>query len=108
MIEWLQDWYEKQCDGDWEHGYGIRIETIDNPGWSVEIDLNDTEFSISDFQYKLFEKSESDWVGFEVNENVFAGVGDPLKLNIIISVFKEVILKKRLDTELLLQYLNRR
>ena len=107
MIEWLQDWYEKQCDGDWEHGYGIRIETIDNPGWSVEIDLNDTEFSISDFQYELFEKSESDWVGFEVNENVFTGVGDPLKLNIIISVFKEVILKKRLDTELLLQCLNR-
>ena len=99
--------FEKQCDGDWEHGYGIRIETIDNPGWSVEIDLNATEFALPDFQYKLFEKSETDWVGFEVNKNIFMAIGDPLKLNIIILVFKEIILKQQVSEELLLQCLNK-
>ncbi|MEW1657997.1 Imm53 family immunity protein [Streptomyces sp. NPDC093707] len=34
----LTAWYTSQCDGDREHEYGIRIETLDNPGWSVEID----------------------------------------------------------------------
>lgn len=34
IFEWLQKWYKSQCDGDWEHEYGIKIETVDNPGWS--------------------------------------------------------------------------
>ena len=38
----LQLWYSRQCDGDWEHGLGIRIESLDNPGWSVRIDLKGT------------------------------------------------------------------
>lgn len=42
LLEWLQDWYLQQCDGEWEHFYGVKIETLDNPGWYIEIDLNDT------------------------------------------------------------------
>jgi len=42
MIEWLQKWYADHCDGDWEHEYGIVIETLDNPGWSIVIDLKNT------------------------------------------------------------------
>jgi len=34
--------YRGQCDGDWEHSYGVKIETLDNPGWLVTIDLTDT------------------------------------------------------------------
>ena len=41
-IEWLQQWYQKNCDGEWEHLYGIEIETLDNPGWHVKIDLEET------------------------------------------------------------------
>ncbi|MCK7627472.1 immunity 53 family protein [Streptomyces sp. RS10V-4] len=41
----LTAWYSRQCDGEWEHEYGIRIETLDNPGWSVEIDLDETALS---------------------------------------------------------------
>lgn len=28
----LQQWYHSMCDGDWEHCYGVKIETSDNPG----------------------------------------------------------------------------
>ena len=42
VILQLQQWYEAQCNGDWEHHYGISIESQDNPGWRVEIDLKDT------------------------------------------------------------------
>jgi hypothetical protein len=34
----LQQWYFAHCDGRWEHGNGLDIENIDNPGWSIEID----------------------------------------------------------------------
>ena len=38
----LQKWYHSMCDGDWEHCYGVKIDTSDNPGWIVEIDIIDT------------------------------------------------------------------
>jgi len=41
-LTWLQAWYPVQCDGDWEHEFGVRVETLDNPGWSLRIDLDGT------------------------------------------------------------------
>ena len=40
---WLQQWYYGHCNGDWEHGSGIHIDTLDNPGWSITINLEDTD-----------------------------------------------------------------
>jgi hypothetical protein len=41
-LDFLQRWYAEQCDGKWEHSYGVRIETLDNPGWQITVDLNGT------------------------------------------------------------------
>jgi hypothetical protein len=41
-LERLQRWYLGECNGDWEHSYGVRIDTLDNPGWIVTIDLHET------------------------------------------------------------------
>ena len=57
MINWLENWYSSQCDGSWEHFYGIKIETLDNPGWAVEIDLCETELINKD---RLNQQSVSD------------------------------------------------
>ena len=38
----LEQWYLRQCDGEWEHGFGVEISTIDKPGWSANIDLHNT------------------------------------------------------------------
>ncbi|MBJ7330653.1 MAG: hypothetical protein JHC95_12210 [Solirubrobacteraceae bacterium] len=35
----LEAWYLAQCDGDWEHEFGVSIETLDNPCWRMRIDL---------------------------------------------------------------------
>ena len=43
-INWISTWFASQCDGDWEHENQIRIETLDNPGWDIVIDLSGTEF----------------------------------------------------------------
>lgn len=41
-IAFIEAWYVSHCDGEWEHEFGIRIATIDNPGWHLEIDIVDT------------------------------------------------------------------
>ena len=28
-IALLQQWYLQQCNGDWEHSWGVRIETLE-------------------------------------------------------------------------------
>ncbi len=43
VFEWIEKWYLSMCDGEWEHFYGIKIDTLDNPGWIVRIDILDTE-----------------------------------------------------------------
>jgi len=45
ITAWLQQWYLQQCDGDWEHGYGLHIGTLDNPGWTVDVNLAGTRYS---------------------------------------------------------------
>lgn len=38
-ITWLQQWYRSRCNDLWEHRYGITIQSLDNPGWLVKVDL---------------------------------------------------------------------
>lgn len=104
MIEWLQNWYNEQCDGEWEHSNVIKIESIDNPGWSVKIDFNYTDILTSDIPWKLFEKSENSWVGYSIENNVFKGAGSSLTLSLQISLFKELVDNNRIDdTEIMIK-----
>lgn len=57
----FEAWFASQCDGDWEHGAGIAISTLDNPGWSVNIDLQGTSLEGRPFTSVEIERSENDW-----------------------------------------------
>ena len=57
----LAQWYHSYCNGDWEHKARICIETIDNPGWSVSINLLDTDLQEKEFKKVELEESEDDW-----------------------------------------------
>ena len=35
-------WYQRHCNDSWEHQHGVRLETLDNPGWLLTVDLNHT------------------------------------------------------------------
>lgn len=83
----IQSWYAKQCNGEWEHQYGIKIDTLDNPGWSVEIDLAGTslaDLEISDAQEV---RSDDDWLSYSVSDGKFRGFGGPESLEGIIEKF---------------------
>lgn len=94
MIDWLQNWYLSQCNGDWEHGYGIKIETIDNPGWELTIDLENTDFQLEDIEWKIIGNFENEWYGYKVKNNQFNGACSPLNLTKIIEVFKNMVSSK--------------
>ena len=93
VIERIQAWYAAQCDGDWEHQYGISIDTLDNPGWRVMVDLSGTSLENITFQTFGEDKGEEDWIFCEVSGNKFVGRGDPNKLQTILSIFVSLIVK---------------
>ena len=86
-IERLQEWYISCCDGDWEHEFGIHIGTLDNPGWSVSVDLERTKLMNAQFEPIREDISESDWLHCWVANAKFEGRGDPSKLARILIVF---------------------
>ena len=85
----LQEWYASQCDGDWEHEYGIQIETLDNPGWSVEIDLAETELEGVEYAAVKDLAPEREWVHTRVEGAKFQGDGGPPMLAVILRHFLE-------------------
>ena len=86
IIKRIQNWYKINCNGDWEHSYGLNITNLDNPGWGVTIDLEGTPFDYSVYE-KSFDNGEDDWMTIKVKNKKFEGRGDPNKLLTIFEIF---------------------
>lgn len=80
-----------ECNGDWEHENGISIITVDNPGWSITIDLENTSLEDEEIVGELIEMNEKDWYFFEIKNKKFRGGGNLTKLNFLITQFKEIV-----------------
>ena len=85
---WLQNWYYNHCNGDWEHGSLIHIDTIDNPGWSVTINLENTNLHDKEFQKIKLELTNDNWLFCQVRSNKFEGRCGPLNLLEILQIFR--------------------
>lgn len=95
ILSWIQDWYKEHCNESWEHSYGLTIESIDNPGWQVKIDLSETELEGVVIEYELIENSDSDWYGLKIENNIYLAAGDPGKLEFLLEKFREIVISKR-------------
>ena len=104
LLKWLQEWYFAQCgdentvvetvtDEPYQWAHGITIETLDNPGWAIKIDLANTSL-----QSKYFSKVEvdndepedgNDWYICYVEDEVFHAYCGPTHLTTVIRIFKE-------------------
>lgn len=87
LLDALQSWYVEQCDGVWEHQKGVKIETLDNPGWIVEIDLVGTTLSSETFTQTVEERSATDWIRCSCEGGLFKGYGGPQNLAEILDRF---------------------
>jgi Immunity protein 53 len=83
----LQQWYLAQCNGDWEHQFGIVIETLDNPGWSLKIDLTDTSIEQKSFTEIATERDEHDWIFCKVESKQFKGSCGPKNFIEMLTLF---------------------
>lgn len=83
----LEEWFHGQCDGTWEHQYGVRVETLDNPGWSVEIDLRGTPLHGETLAAIEIDRTPVDWIRVRLEDDEFKGFGGPRNLGEIIRIF---------------------
>ncbi len=92
-IQRLQAWFAQNCDGHWEHSLGVSIQSCDNPGWWVKIDIRGTSL-----EHKQFENVQSgvddaghpnseSWLNCYLCEGVWNGAGDSEKLEAILVHF---------------------
>lgn len=92
LLKKLEHWFLLNCDGDWEHSYGITIDTLDNPGWKLVVDLTDT--LLEDVAFHSVQVGDSTdkknfWINCYKENNVFIGMGSTDSLKKILSIFLE-------------------
>ena len=88
LLRQLQRWYAAQCNGDWEHTYGITIETLDNPGWHFKVQITDTY--LADRVFEEVSENATDEKNFficRVKDGAFVGACSPDRLHEVISIF---------------------
>lgn len=87
----LQRWYVGQCNGDWEHQYGVRIDTLDNPGWTVRVDLAGTVLEEATTDWSKVERSVHDWMMWRLADGRYEASCGPTNLNEAILAFLDVV-----------------
>ncbi len=83
----LEKWYASQCNGEWEHGPGVRINTLDNPGWLVHIGLHGTKKQDAALARVELARSQDDWISYGVEKAEFQFACGPKNLSEAIDIF---------------------
>ncbi len=91
----LIQWYQRHCDDNWEHQYGVRLETLDNPGWMLTVDLIGTDLQgrtmpvlregIDPAEHPV----SPQWIQCSVCDNQFKGACDPSQIARLFHVFHQ-------------------
>lgn len=93
ILDWIQDWFKNNCDGNWEKGEVIQITNLSNPGWEVEIDVSNTSLATITIPQVLNETSKDDWFGVQIENQKFTASGDIGKLTFLLNLFKDTVEK---------------
>lgn len=91
LIEAHQGWYAGRCEGVREHQRGVRIETLDNSGRRVEVNVGELEEGRAAAGEVKEERAADDWIAVAVRDGVFAGCGGPRNLREILLRFVAVV-----------------
>jgi hypothetical protein len=83
----LEQWYAARCNGDWQHQYGVSIETLDNAGWRIKIDLRDTPKQNVPLDLQKLERTDINWIQCWTERDQFHIACGPLNLSEAIDIF---------------------
>lgn len=53
--------------------YGVHIQTLDNPGWRISVNLENTYVEGKPFEQVTIDRTEHDWLRCWINESTFEG-----------------------------------
>src|SRR5262249_4459082 len=89
-LQRLIDWYLRHCNGDWEHSFGFTIDTLDNPGVRIKVDLQETELSYAPF-LELKDKYDSPdhWLICRRTDTIFEAFGAPTRVEDMLRIFAD-------------------
>ncbi len=86
-LQRLQEWYVFHCDGAWEHNSVVRIETMDNPGWYLEVDIYETELADKAFEAEKASSDDGRWHECYIKGGKFIVYGGQFQLEELINIF---------------------
>ncbi len=87
VLKFIQAWYSENADLAFEKKQRIKVETLENPGWYIEIDLRNTYLDGVSFDMIEFDDDKNDWLQCFIRDNTFVGAGDANKLNHLLKAF---------------------
>src|SRR5262245_16318461 len=88
VLQRLAAWYASNCDGDWGHSHGVKIVTLDNPGWSVGLNLTGTPLEQRPFQeIKDRYDHDAEWLRCWKEGTTFRAACGPQRLEDALGIF---------------------
>ncbi|MGW7534050.1 Imm53 family immunity protein [Amycolatopsis sp. NPDC054798] len=87
-FQFLLDWYAEQCDEEWEHEFGVKLSTLDSPGWLLEVDLEYTDLAGRRMERSDFEGDAGRWAQCWSDGEKFHGACDPASFELVLAQFK--------------------
>lgn len=94
VFQYLADWYEQQCNGSWEQKHGVSLQSLDNPGWLLKIDLQGTTLEHTPFQpvrvgvAETGQPEEAVWMSCRVHKGQFMAACSPDMLSHALDTFQ--------------------
>lgn len=90
ILNWLSNWYKIECNGDWEHSYGLIIN-FNSEKVNIEIDIEDTRFTQEETMFEINSvNSVNDWINIKIDKQKYLDNGDRSKFVEIIEKFIEL------------------
>lgn len=83
---WLLNWQYFQNTKKYDSS--VVFYTLDNPGWVLDINLLNTTMQNETLSLTTIDRSESDWIQYQINDNIFNIAGGALNLIEILQFFK--------------------
>lgn len=91
IFDWLIRWYSNQCNGIWELENQIKIDTLDNPGWTIEIGLKSTQLEQSEIKSRsIRNEDETNWFVYLIEKATYDASGDTFKLPTLVEIFRSI------------------
>jgi Immunity protein 53 len=86
-LEIIDAWFKMLVNGDWEHHNGIKIETTDNPGWMITLNLPlDLQKRSDEINYSINQSDEVE--GMIKNGNLYLYSVD---LSVLVNEFANIL-----------------